>query len=106
MEISGYYLPEAFCLAVNPLLYYFSPMDRVVTRVRGRFRGAANTHGWGSRFSDGLRELLRCQGEDLRNTKPEPPRDYNQREFESIAAALSGEDDVLTSKISRRWRRL
>lgn len=80
MKISVYFnLSEAFCLALNPLLYYLSPVNRVVTRVQSQIRAGINTHRWISLFIDWLGELLRCQSKDLRNQKQEQPHDYTQK---------------------------
>lgn len=65
MSIYFNYLPEAFCLALNPLLYFLSPVNRVVTGVWSQISAGNNTHRWISLFSDWLRELLRSHSEDL-----------------------------------------
>ncbi len=66
MSVYFNYLTEAFCFALNPPLYFLSPVNRVVTRVWSQISGGGNTRGWISLFSVWLRELLRCKGKDLR----------------------------------------
>lgn len=65
MSIYFYYLPEAFCLALNPPLHFLSPVNGVVTGVWSQISAGSNTHRWISLFSDWLRELLRSHSKDL-----------------------------------------
>lgn len=70
------YLPEASCLALNPLLYFLTPVNGVVTGVRSQISAGSNTHTWIFLFCDWLRELLCCQSKDLTKQKREQIHDY------------------------------
>lgn len=112
MAIYFNYLPEAFCLALNPLLYFLSPVNRVVTGVWSQISAGGNTHRWISLFSDWLRELLRSHGEDLIH-KNKSTRAISLVithvaiiQNKSLDVFVEGTQLLFTSKISSRWRRL
>lgn len=58
-------LPEAPRVALNPLLYFLSPVNRVVARVWSQISYSISPHRRVTLLSEWLRELLRPQSKDL-----------------------------------------